>query len=133
MQGNGYSSLAYLKQFDIDYLKIDKLFIIKLLPNSQDKVLCEAMIAKAHTLDIKVSAEDVETTLQQDLLKNMTCDLGNMRSSPKRLWRIGFFVIKAMLTGGLVARRKALTKSTEYPVRPAGWITKGPSPLSKYL
>jgi len=41
-----------------------------------------------------------------------------MRSSPKRLWRTGFFVIEAMLTGGLVARRKALTKSTEYPVLP---------------
>jgi len=36
-----------------------------------------------------------------------------------------------MLTGGLVARRKALTKSTEYHVRPAGWISKGPSPLSE--
>jgi hypothetical protein len=56
-----------------------------------------------------------------------------MRSSPKRLWRTGFFVIEAMLTGGLVARRKALTKSTEYPVRPAGWIPKGLTPLSKRL
>ena len=56
-----------------------------------------------------------------------------MRLSPKRLWRIGFFVIEAMLTGGLVARRKALTKSTEYPVRPVGWISKGPPPLSKHL
>lgn len=33
------------------------------------------MIAMAHTLDIKVIAADVETTLQQDLLKNMMCDL----------------------------------------------------------
>jgi len=43
------------------------------------------------------------------------------------------FVIKAMLIGGLVARRKALTKSTEYPVRPAGWISKRSTPLSERL
>ncbi len=56
-----------------------------------------------------------------------------MRLSPKRLWRTGFLVIEAMLTDGLVARRKALTKITEYPVSPVGWTTKGPSPLSKHL
>jgi diguanylate cyclase (GGDEF)-like protein/PAS domain S-box-containing protein len=82
--GTGYSSLAYLKQFDIDYLKIDKSFIVNLQPNSQDKVLCEAMVAMAHTLDIKVIAEGVETTLQQDLLKSMQCDLvqGYLYSRP---------------------------------------------------
>ncbi len=56
-----------------------------------------------------------------------------MRLSPKHLWRTGSFGIEAMLTGGLVARRKALTKITEYPVRPEGWTTKGPPPLSKHL
>ena len=48
-----------------------------------------------------------------------------MRLSSKHLWRTGFFVIKAMLTGGLVARRKALTQITEHPVCPLGWTTKG--------
>jgi len=36
-----------------------------------------------------------------------------------------------MFIGGLVARRKALTKSTKYPMRPVGWISKRSPPLSK--
>jgi diguanylate cyclase (GGDEF)-like protein/PAS domain S-box-containing protein len=72
--GTGYSSLAYLKQFDIDYLKIDKSFVKNLAPNSQDKVLCEAIIVMAHTLGIKVIAEGIETAQQHQLLKDMGCD-----------------------------------------------------------
>ncbi len=48
-----------------------------------------------------------------------------MRLSPKRLWRTGFFVIEVMLTDGLVARRKTLIKSTEYPARPQGGKLRG--------
>jgi len=59
--------------------------------------------------------------------------LGKQRTSPRRPWRTGLFVIEAMVTGGLVARRKPLTKSTNYPVRPAGWISKRPTPLSERL
>ncbi|MEM5528048.1 EAL domain-containing protein [Gammaproteobacteria bacterium AS21] len=72
--GTGYSSLAYLKQFDIDYLKIDKSFVKNLAPKSQDKVLCEAIIVMAHTLGIKVIAEGIETEQQHQLLQDMGCD-----------------------------------------------------------
>jgi len=72
--GTGYSSLAYLKQFDIDYLKIDKSFVKNLAPQNQDKVLCEAIIVMAHTLGIKVIAEGIETQSQHQLLKDMGCD-----------------------------------------------------------
>ena len=59
--------------------------------------------------------------------------LRKQRTSPKRPWRTGLFVIEAMVTGGLVARRKPLTKSTNYPVRPEGWISKRSTPLSERL
>ncbi|RDE22462.1 bifunctional diguanylate cyclase/phosphodiesterase [Motiliproteus coralliicola] len=72
--GTGYSSLAYLKQFDIDYLKIDKSFVSNLSPTSHDRVLCQAIIAMAHTLGIKVIAEGVETEQQQQLLRQIDCD-----------------------------------------------------------
>jgi diguanylate cyclase (GGDEF)-like protein/PAS domain S-box-containing protein len=72
--GTGYSSLSYLQEFDIDYIKIDKSFVSKLAPNSNNLVLCEAMIIMAHKLNIKVIAEGVETNEQRDLLYKAGCD-----------------------------------------------------------
>ena len=74
--GTGYSSLAYLKQFDIDYLKIDQSFICNMTTDSHDLVLCKAIIGMAHTLGIKVIAEGIETKQQEQLLKSLDCDFG---------------------------------------------------------
>ncbi len=74
--GTGYSSLAYLRKFDIDYLKIDQTFISHLTTDSNDFILCEAIIAMAHKLGIKVIAEGIETPEQRDLLTAMGCDYG---------------------------------------------------------
>ena len=72
--GTGYSSLSYLKKFHIDYIKIDQSFVRNLSVNSQDMVLCEAMIVMAHKLNIKVIAEGIETQEQMELLRQMHCD-----------------------------------------------------------
>ncbi len=72
--GTGFSSLSYLKQFDIDYLKVDRSFIKDLERNEDDKALTEAIIVMAHKLGIKTIAEGVETLGQQDLLKSFGCD-----------------------------------------------------------
>jgi EAL domain-containing protein (putative c-di-GMP-specific phosphodiesterase class I) len=74
--GTGYSSLSYLKKFDIDYLKIDRSFISNLDSESNDRILCEAVITMAHRLGMKVIAEGVETDSQKDLLMAMGCDFG---------------------------------------------------------
>lgn len=74
--GTGYSSLSYLKKFDIDYLKIDQSFVRNLAPGSDDLALCEAIIAMAHRLGIKVIAEGVETSEQRELLVHAGCDFG---------------------------------------------------------
>lgn len=74
--GTGYSALAYLKKFHIDYLKIDQSFTRNLAPESEDMVLCEAIIVMAHKLGIKVIAEGVETVEQRDLLIAAGCDCG---------------------------------------------------------
>jgi len=74
--GTGYSSLSYLKQFHIDYLKIDQSFVSHLTSESQDLVLCEAIIVMAHTLGIKVIAEGVETDQQKQMLQDIGCDFG---------------------------------------------------------
>jgi diguanylate cyclase (GGDEF)-like protein/PAS domain S-box-containing protein len=74
--GTGYSSLSYLKKFDIDYLKIDQSFVRHLEANSDDMVLCEAIIVMAHKLGLKVIAEGVETQEQRALLAAAGCDYG---------------------------------------------------------
>ena len=74
--GTGYSSLSYLKQFGIDYLKIDQSFVRNLDHDNNDLALCEAIIVMAHKLGIKVIAEGVETKTQNQLLKDFGCDFG---------------------------------------------------------
>jgi|GEM_PF-547131 len=74
--GTGYSALAYLRKFDIDYVKIDKSFTQNLETNNYDAVLCEAIINMANKLGMKVIAEGIETDDQKRLLKDFSCDYG---------------------------------------------------------
>jgi diguanylate cyclase (GGDEF)-like protein/PAS domain S-box-containing protein len=72
--GTGFSSLAYLKHFDVDYLKIDKSFIDHLAEDGSDRALTEAIIGLAHRLGIEVIAEGVENGAQRDTLAAFGCD-----------------------------------------------------------
>lgn len=72
--GTGYSSLSYLKQFPIDRLKIDRMFIHALTENSNDAAIAKAIIAMAHNLGLKVVAEGVEETIQLEILRSLKCD-----------------------------------------------------------
>jgi len=74
--GTGYSSLAYLRKFEIDYLKIDQSFTANIHEGSSDMILCEAIIAMAHKLGMKVIAEGIETQEQLALLTSAGCDYG---------------------------------------------------------
>jgi diguanylate cyclase (GGDEF)-like protein len=74
--GTGYSSLAYLKEFDIDHLKIDQSFVRNMETDPDSLALCEAIIVMAHKLGLKVIAEGVETPAQRDLLMRAGCDYG---------------------------------------------------------
>jgi len=72
--GTGFSSLAYLKMFNIDYLKIDASFTRGVVDDENDQALTEAIIVMAHKLGIKTIAEGVETEGQRQALANMGCD-----------------------------------------------------------
>jgi diguanylate cyclase (GGDEF)-like protein/PAS domain S-box-containing protein len=74
--GTGYASIAFLKRYDIDYIKIDPTFVRNLSAGTDGTTLCEAIIAMAHTLDIKVIAEGIETPQQMEALKSVGCDFG---------------------------------------------------------
>src|SRR5579864_2685983 len=72
--GTGYSSLSYLRNFPIDTLKIDASFIRSLTDDSGSLEIASAVIALAHSLDIRVVAEGVETEAQWRLLRDQGCD-----------------------------------------------------------
>lgn len=74
--GTGYSSLAYLRQFPIDRLKIDRSFLAEAHANPEQHSLVAAIITLAHALHLEVVAEGIETRVQLDLLHADGCDIG---------------------------------------------------------
>lgn len=74
--GSGCSSFFELKKRHIEYFKIEKSFVQKLLPGGDDLALAEAVVVMAHHLGLKVIAEGVETQVQHDLLVTLGCDFG---------------------------------------------------------
>ena len=72
--GTGYSSFAYLKEFSLDTLKIDRIFIYDLLRNEEHQTIVKAMIALAHNFSLNVTAEGIEDKEVYELLKEYDCD-----------------------------------------------------------
>jgi diguanylate cyclase (GGDEF)-like protein len=74
--GTGFSSLSYLHQFSLDYLKIDKSFVDDLNDVSSKVLILDAVVNLAKALKIKTTAEGIETKAQYQKLKEVGCDLG---------------------------------------------------------
>ncbi|HEB13306.1 MAG TPA: GGDEF domain-containing protein [Actinobacteria bacterium] len=72
--GTGYSSLQALKILPIDGIKIDQSFVKDLATDPHCAVIVKAMISMAHIMEIKVTAEGVETLDQYELLRSLKCD-----------------------------------------------------------
>ncbi len=83
--GTGYSSLAQLKRLPVGELKIDKSFVLNLTPSSQDSVIVKSTIELAHSMNLEVVAEGVETEESLLLLQSFGCDTGQ-----------GYFISKPM-------------------------------------
>ncbi|QJU59709.1 GGDEF domain-containing protein [Sphingomonas sp. AP4-R1] len=73
--GSGFSSLAYLQQLPVSELKIDKIFISRLASGQRDPLLVRSTIELAHALEMKVTAEGVDSPEALALLQVMGCDM----------------------------------------------------------
>ncbi len=72
--GSGYSSLAYLKRFRVDTLKIDQTLVRDIESDANDLAIARTAVAIGHSLELKVVAEGVETEGQMQLLVDGGCD-----------------------------------------------------------
>ncbi len=74
--GTGYSSLSYLRQFPIDTLKIDQSFVRDITTMEGDATIASAVIGMGNSLNLRVSAEGVETREQLAFLQAKHCEEG---------------------------------------------------------
>jgi EAL domain-containing protein (putative c-di-GMP-specific phosphodiesterase class I) len=71
--GTGYSSLSSLRRFPIERVKIDRSFVGDITADPDDAALTTAILAMAHSLELRVVAEGVETIAQADFLRARGC------------------------------------------------------------
>ena len=72
--GTGYSSLAYLKLFPIDHIKLDRSFVFNIENDTNDAAIAESVVVLAHSMNLKVVAEGVESVEQIEILRKQGCD-----------------------------------------------------------
>jgi predicted signal transduction protein with EAL and GGDEF domain len=101
--GTGYSSLSYLRQFPIDTLKIDQSFVRDIDADHGNNTIVSAVIRMCNSLNLRVSAEGVETPEQLAFLQAEHCEEGQ-----------GFY-FSAPIDAGAFAELRG-TANTKYPV-----------------
>jgi diguanylate cyclase (GGDEF)-like protein len=97
--GTGFSSLGYLRRFDLDVLKIDRAFVAEVGTSREDAAIVQQLVALAHALDLAPVAEGVDSAEQAQTLHGMGCDFaqGFYFSAPQTVTAIDH-----MLTTGTV-------------------------------
>jgi EAL domain-containing protein (putative c-di-GMP-specific phosphodiesterase class I) len=74
--GSGYSSLAHPRQFPLDFVKIDPLFVADLERGGDERALVGAIVALAHALGLSVVVDGIENEAQLRILESLDCDRG---------------------------------------------------------
>jgi len=100
--GTGYSSLNYLKRFPIDTLKLDQSFVRDVITDDRDAAIVSSVIGLAHSLDLQVIAEGVETEEQLAFMRQQRCDRiqGFFFSAPMRADELEPYLIERRAMAG---------------------------------
>jgi EAL domain-containing protein (putative c-di-GMP-specific phosphodiesterase class I) len=72
--GTGYCSLSYVAKLPVNSLKIDRSFIVGMTESAVGLAIVSSIIALAHSINLRVVAEGVETREQERLLRSLACD-----------------------------------------------------------
>jgi EAL domain-containing protein (putative c-di-GMP-specific phosphodiesterase class I) len=107
--GTGYSSLAYIKNFPIHTLKIDRSFVTDMAESVTDQAIAKTIITLAHSLGMNVVAEGVETVEQFEALRAFGTDSiqGFLFSRPLSSAELGHYLARGNAVP--IDRRRALT------------------------
>jgi diguanylate cyclase (GGDEF)-like protein/PAS domain S-box-containing protein len=74
--GSGHATFRYLRDFPVDKLKLDQLFVRKLVMGSNDVLIIRAIISLARSMGIAFVAEGIETEMQRGFLEQEGCEIG---------------------------------------------------------
>lgn len=74
--GTGFSSLAYLRRYPLDELKIDRSFVDDVTEKGDDQAIAQTILSMASTLKLSAVAEGIETHAQAELLRTLGCPIG---------------------------------------------------------
>ena len=98
--GTGYSALNYLSRYPVNFIKIDKSFIVDVATEDKARSLAAVLINMAKVLDVQVVAEGVETKAQLEVLQALGCDFiqGYFFSKPLRAEEFMTFVRQSKMT-----------------------------------
>ena len=74
--GTGYAGLQHLRNWPVNQIKIDRMFIRDILKDSRDSAIVESIIQMSDAIGLSVTAEGIETSEQLELLRNLQCEMG---------------------------------------------------------
>jgi len=122
--GTGYSSLAYLRQFPVDALKIDRSFIAAMADSPESGALIHTLVELGRTLGLETLAEGIEDNEQLAKLQAEHCDRGQgfLFSKP-----IEPEAIEAFLLESAESNRAAAIAASTRPADPAGASPEPPA------
>lgn len=94
--GSGYSTFSYLKQLQVDFLKIDRSLVQGIGDHMEDAAIVSAVVGLARNLGISTIAEGVEEASQRDVLRSIDCEIGQgfLWSEPVPATRITRLLMK---------------------------------------
>lgn len=133
--GTGFSSLAYLKAFPLDILKIDQSFVRGLDDNPRDAAIVKTIVDLASNLELNTVAEGVETQVQADVLRRLGVDelQGFLFAKPMSAADFEVWLRNASGSAAMAGTGLAVGGGHEFAQNPAGLADSGPGALAPQL